>query len=52
MGWALLKTALFFIATALAEILGCFLPYLRLRRNGPIWLCCPPRRALRFSSGS
>ena len=37
----MLKTALLFIATALAEILGCFLPYLWLRRNGPIWLLLP-----------
>jgi len=46
MGWALLKTALLFIATALAEILGCFLPYLWLRRNGPIWLLLPAAASL------
>ena len=45
-GWALLKTALLFIATALAEILGCFLPYLWLRRNGPIWLLLPAAASL------
>jgi drug/metabolite transporter superfamily protein YnfA len=41
MGWVLPKTALLVIATALAEILGCFLPYLWRRRNGPIWLLLP-----------
>jgi hypothetical protein len=46
MGWTLLKTALLFIATALAEILGCFLPYLWLRRNGPIWLLLPAAASL------
>jgi small multidrug resistance family-3 protein len=37
----ILKTGLLFIATALAEIVGCFLPYLWLRRNGPLWLLLP-----------
>ena len=37
----LLKTALLFLLTALAEIVGCFLPYLWLRKNGPIWLLLP-----------
>jgi small multidrug resistance family-3 protein len=46
MGWALLKTALLFIATALAEILGCFLPYLWLCRNGPIWFLLPAAASL------
>ena len=46
MGWALLKTALLFIATALAEILGCFFPYLWLRRKGPIWLLLPAATSL------
>jgi len=35
-----------FMATALAEILGCFLPYLWLRRNGPIWLLLPAAASL------
>ncbi|MGH8580933.1 MAG: YnfA family protein [Gammaproteobacteria bacterium] len=37
----MLKTALLFVTTALAEIVGCFLPYLWLRRHGPIWLLLP-----------
>ena len=32
--------ALFF-ATAVAEIVGCFLPYLWLRKDGSIWLLLP-----------
>ena len=30
----MLKTTLLFIVTALAEIVGCFLPYLWLRKGG------------------
>jgi small multidrug resistance family-3 protein len=37
----LLKTVLIFVLTALAEIIGCFLPYLWLRKNGSIWLLLP-----------
>ncbi|WP_353233879.1 YnfA family protein [Diaphorobacter ruginosibacter] len=32
--------ALFFV-TALAEILGCYLPWLWLRKGGSIWLLVP-----------
>jgi len=42
----LLKTALLFIATALAEIVGCFLPYLWLRKGGSIWLLVPAAASL------
>lgn len=35
------KTGLLFIATAIAEIVGCFLPYLWLRKSGPVWLLLP-----------
>ncbi|QDQ25648.1 YnfA family protein [Chitinimonas arctica] len=35
------KTLLLFVLTALAEIVGCFLPYLWLRRGGSIWLLLP-----------
>lgn len=35
------KTTLLFFATALAEIIGCFLPYLWLRKSGTIWLLLP-----------
>lgn len=35
----MIKTTLLFIVTALAEIIGCFLPYLWLRKGGSIlWL--------------
>ena len=38
---AMLKTALLFFVTAIAEIVGCFLPYLWLRKGGPAWLLLP-----------
>lgn len=44
----MLKTTLLFIATALAEIVGCFLPYLWLRKNGSIWLLFPATISLMF----
>ncbi|MBB3323443.1 YnfA family protein [Atlantibacter sp. RC6] len=37
----MIKTTLLFFATALAEIIGCFLPWLWLRRGGSIWLTLP-----------
>ncbi|QBH95705.1 YnfA family protein [Limnobaculum zhutongyuii] len=37
----MVKTLLLFIATALAEIVGCFLPYLWLRKSAPIWILLP-----------
>lgn len=42
----MLKTTLLFIATALAEIIGCFLPYLWLRKGGSIWLLLPAAASL------
>jgi small multidrug resistance family-3 protein len=33
-----LKTLALFILTALAEITGCYLPYLWLKKGAPIWL--------------
>ncbi|AFP32699.1 YnfA family protein [Marinobacter sp. BSs20148] len=36
-----LKTFGLFIITALAEILGCYLPYLWLREGKTIWLLVP-----------
>jgi small multidrug resistance family-3 protein len=36
-----MKTLLLFIATAFAEILGCYLPYLWLREGRSIWLIVP-----------
>ena len=35
------KTVSLFIVTALAEIIGCYLPYLWLRRSAPAWVLCP-----------
>ena len=37
----MIKTGLLFFATALAEIIGCFLPYLWLRKDGSYWLLLP-----------
>ena len=37
----MLKTTGLFIVTALAEIIGCYLPYLWLKKSGPIWLLIP-----------
>ena len=42
----MLKTTLIFIATALAEIIGCFLPYLWLRKGSSIWLLLPAAASL------
>jgi len=37
----ILKTTSLFVLTALAEIVGCFLPYLWLRKGGASWLLLP-----------
>jgi small multidrug resistance family-3 protein len=37
----ILKTVGLFALTALAEIIGCYLPYLWLKQNGSIWLLLP-----------
>lgn len=37
----MLKTTLLFVVTALAEIIGCFLPYVWLRKGGTAWLLLP-----------
>ena len=36
-----LTITLLFIATAITEIVGCYLPYLWLRQNGSVWLLLP-----------
>ncbi len=36
-----MKTLLLFVATALAEIIGCYLPYLWLKEGKPAWLLLP-----------
>jgi hypothetical protein len=38
---SVVKTIALFIATALAEIVGCYLPYLWLRKAKPLWLLAP-----------
>ena len=35
------RTFALFVATALAEIVGCYLPYLWIRKNGSPWLLVP-----------
>lgn len=42
----MLKTTLLFFITALAEIVGCFLPYLWLRKGGSMWLLLPSAASL------
>lgn len=37
----MLKTFGLFVVTAIAEIVGCYLPYLWLKKNGSIWLLAP-----------
>ena len=41
-----MKTLLLFVATAVAEIVGCYLPWLWLRHNGSAWLLVPAAVAL------
>ena len=36
-----MKTFLLFAITALAEIVGCYLPYLWLRKGGSAWVLLP-----------
>ena len=42
----ILRTGGLFVATAIAEIIGCYLPYLWLRRGGPAWLLAPAALSL------
>lgn len=41
-----IQTAGLFILTALAEIVGCFLPYLWIRKAGSVWLLAPAALSL------
>jgi len=36
-----LKTFGLFVATAIAEIIGCYLPYLWLKKGAPAWVLLP-----------
>lgn len=42
----LLKTFGLFVMTALAEISGCYLPYLVIKKGGPAWLLIPAALSL------
>ncbi|MDP2031287.1 MAG: YnfA family protein [Thiobacillus sp.] len=42
----LLKISLLFAITAVAEIVGCYLPWLVLRQDKPAWLLIPAALAL------
>lgn len=42
----LLQTLGLFLVTAVAEIVGCYLPYLWLKKNGPVWLLIPAALSL------
>jgi small multidrug resistance family-3 protein len=41
-----LRTVALFALTALAEIVGCYLPYLWLRQRGSAWLLLPAATSL------
>lgn len=36
-----MQTIVLYILTALAEIIGCYLPYVWLKKNGSAWLLIP-----------
>lgn len=42
----MIKTILLYVATALAEIIGCYLPYLYLKHQKSVWLLLPGACAL------
>lgn len=42
----IIKTLLLFIVTAIAEIVGCYLPYVWLRKGGSPWLLIPAALSL------
>ncbi len=41
-----LKTLALFVATAVAEIVGCYLPYLWLKNGASVWLLLPAAASL------
>ena len=41
-----LKTVVLFIATAIAEIVGCYLPYVWLKKDASIWVLIPAAASL------
>jgi small multidrug resistance family-3 protein len=42
----LIQTGILFVLTALSEIVGCFLPYLWLRKRGAVWFLFPAALSL------
>lgn len=42
----MLKVFTLFVVTALAEIIGCYLPYLWLKESGSVWLLIPAALSL------
>ena len=46
-----MATLALFVLTALAEIVGCYLPYLWLRRGGSPWLWLPSLASLAAFAG-
>ena len=42
----IVKTVLLFVVTAVAEILGCYLSYVWLRKGGALWLLVPAALSL------
>jgi small multidrug resistance family-3 protein len=42
----ILKTAILFVVTAVAEIIGCYLPWLWLKKDGSAWLLLPAALSL------
>ncbi len=45
------KTLGLFVVTAMAEILGCYLPYLWLKKSGSPWLLVPAALSLALFAG-
>jgi small multidrug resistance family-3 protein len=41
-----MKTFFLYLATAVAEIIGCYLPWLWLRQGGSAWLVLPATTSL------
>ena len=48
----MIRTTLLFVLTAMAEILGCYLPYLWLRQDRSPWLLVPAAVSLVLFSWS
>jgi small multidrug resistance family-3 protein len=42
----IIKTLLLFVVTAIAEIVGCYLPYVWFRKSGSPWLLVPAALSL------